>query len=199
MAGAKFIEPSPDGGNETLTWDEYFLEVAKAVSRKSKDPHCKVGSVIVNRDRVIIATGFNGIPRSINDDPELLIQKFEKLDWIIHAEHNALLNAARSGVATLGCTLYVNKFPCFSCLLAIVQAGIQRVYTFDDEYWRNDPIDSDHAGKEHIRRTCESLVDAPNLPILPPKVPELKPGLRRTKATEPAGAAPAASRSKPRK
>jgi deoxycytidylate deaminase len=53
-------------------WDEYFLTVAQTVKRKSKDPRCKVGAVIVSSDRLIISTGFNGLARGVFDDEGLL-------------------------------------------------------------------------------------------------------------------------------
>src|SRR5664279_4927500 len=91
-----------------LDWDEYFMQLARTVSAKSKDPNCKVGAVLVSQDHLVVATGFNGLARTLGDDEELLQKKIDKLDWVVHAEHNAILNAARSGVRTLGCTVYVD-------------------------------------------------------------------------------------------
>lgn len=163
-----------------LDWDTYFMGVAAAVAAKSKDPNCKVGAVMVSADKLIVATGFNGIARTLEDDSGLLAQKFDKLGWVVHAEHNAILNAARAGAATLNCTVYVNKFPCFACMQVLVQSGVSRVYTDDREYWGNDPLDGDHSGKRHIIAKSRIMVTAPNHPDFNGKLPVLKPGVRKT-------------------
>lgn len=66
-----------------------------------KDPSCKVGAIIVSPDNLVVATGFNGLARTLVDDETLLQNKLEKLGWVVHAEHNAILNAARNGVMTV--------------------------------------------------------------------------------------------------
>lgn len=115
----------------------------------SKDPSTKVGAVIVDDDLIIRATGFNGFPRGIADTPERLNDRDMKLRMIVHAERNALLNAARVGVSVKGCTLYLSACsatgrvdireqtksidfvwggaPCTHCTIEIIQAGITRV------------------------------------------------------------------------
>ena len=153
--------------------------------QKSKDPNCKVGAVLVSREHLVVSTGFNGMARSLEDDATLLEKKYEKLDWMIHAEHNAVLNAARSGVTTLGCTVYVNKFPCFSCLQILVQAGIASVYSDDREYWKNDPLDSNHEGKRYVIKRANLNIQAPNHPSYWPKPPSLKPSIRKAPSSVP--------------
>lgn len=142
-------------------WDEYFLKIADAVSLKSKDASSRVGAVIVSSDKLVLATGFNGLARGVFDDEKLLNKRNEKLKWICHAENNAILNSARVGVSLLGSTIYVNKFPCLACCNAIAQAGITRIYTHDDDYWRNDPFDKDHTRKPALLRQANIKVDAP--------------------------------------
>jgi len=117
-------------------WDDYFLNLATAASTKSKDPRCRVGAVVVSRDRLVLSTGFNGFARGVDDADSLLANTSEKLKMICHAEENAIINAARIGVALEDATIYVTKFPCLSCCNAIIQAGIKRVYTHDHRYWR---------------------------------------------------------------
>lgn len=153
-------------------WDQYFLDIAEAVKTKSKDPNCRVGAVIVNSDRLVISTGFNGIARLLDDDADMLNNKTEKLDWVVHAEHNAILNAARTGVTTRQGAIFVTKFPCFSCLLAIVQAGIETVCTDDDEYWSHDPLDREHRAKRHV--LSQLTVVAPNHPSWRPGLPSCR-------------------------
>jgi dCMP deaminase len=175
-----------DNGEPVLDWDEYFVGITEAVSRKSKDPNCPVGAVIVSQDHLVISTGYNGMARGLKDDRETLSDKLKKLNWVVHAEHNAILNAARNGVSTHGCTLYVNKFPCFACMMVIVQAGIVRLYTNDHEYWKHDPLDAAHEGKRYVQRVAKIEIVAPNHPDYRLEPPELmKPGPGLSKASSP--------------
>jgi dCMP deaminase len=113
-------------------WDEYFLYMATAASIKSKDPRCRVGAVIASSNNVILSTGFNGLARGVHDDKHILDDPDEKLKVICHAEQNAILNAARVGIAIEGATIFVTKFPCLACCNHIIQVGIARIYTHDD-------------------------------------------------------------------
>jgi dCMP deaminase len=168
-----------------MEWDEYFIGIAEAVSKKSKDPNSQVGAVIVSADRLVVSTGYNGMARGLKDDEKTLTDKARKLDWVVHAEHNAILNAARFGISMHGCMLYVNKFPCFACLMVIVQAGVVRLYTNDKEYWKNDPLDGDHDGKRYIQRVARIEIAAPNHPefsLDPPALMKFGPGLTKAPA-----------------
>lgn len=122
--------------NQLHRWDRHFLELASIVGTMSKDPSTRVGAVLTNGERQIVGTGFNGFPRGILDQPHRLEDREVKLALTVHAETNALLAAARNGIRTKGCTLYVVAVrggvvwggpPCTSCTLAIIQAGIQTV------------------------------------------------------------------------
>lgn len=109
---------------QNISWDNYFMMLAQAVSVKSKDPRTQVGCVIVDNDNRIISTGFNGFPVGIQDD-DRLVDRDTKLELIIHAEVNALTFARRD---LTGCTLYVWPIPpCSRCAVQIIQAGIKRV------------------------------------------------------------------------
>ena len=109
-------------------WDRRFMEQAQLIASWSKDPSSKIGAVIVNDERRILATGYNGFPRGILDTPDRLNNKDEKYPRIIHAEMNALMNALYNGVAVKDATLYVYGLPiCPSCTKCIIQAGIKRV------------------------------------------------------------------------
>ena len=143
-------------------WDEYFLNVAKVISIKSKDPNCPVGAVIVSHDHLVLSTGFNGLARGVHDDEQLLSDVVEKLRVICHAEDNAIMNAARAGGRGLeGATIYVTKFPCLACCNAIIQAGIKRIYTHDATFWDDDPSDPDHSRKKRILHEAHVKFDAP--------------------------------------
>ncbi len=119
-------------------WDERFLQVAQVIAQWSKDPSRGVGSVIVSASRQIIATGFNGLPRGVEDLPERLVRPV-KYDLIVHAEMNAVVQCARNGVSPVDGTIYSTFFPCVHCALAIVQSGLTRVVTYTltdaDAHW----------------------------------------------------------------
>jgi dCMP deaminase len=120
-------------------WDQHFLQLAIDHARMSKDPSTHVGAVIVGPDREIRSMGFNGFPRGIRDTPERLNDREAKLRIIVHAETNAILNAARVGIPTKGCTLYLaatdktgaiwGGAPCTRCTVEVIQAGIVEVVT----------------------------------------------------------------------
>jgi dCMP deaminase len=149
-------------------WDEYFSIIAEAVKEKSKDPKCQVGAVIVSADKVVLTTGFNGLPRGVDDDMQILDDADEKLKVICHAEQNAIINAARMGIAINGASIYVTKFPCLACCSSIVQSGIKRVFTLDNRFWDDDPFDGkgdgDHWRKRRLLRNTHLIVDAPHHP-----------------------------------
>lgn len=156
----------------TDSWDEYFMHIAWAVSIKSKDMHCPVGAVIVSPDKIVLSTGFNGLARGVHDDMQILLDKDEKLNVICHAESNAIMNAARIGGHPLpGATIYVTKFPCLACCNAIIQAGITRIYTHDNEFWKNDPFDRNHTRKPRVLHEAGVKVDAPYHPEFNPSEP----------------------------
>jgi dCMP deaminase len=100
--------------------------MAVLVSSWSKDPGTRVGAALVG-DRRILATGYNGFPSGIDDNPERYANREVKLAYTVHAEVNALLNAAKNGAKTEGSTLYATFHPCVNCAAAIIQGGIRRV------------------------------------------------------------------------
>lgn len=91
----------------------------------------KVGAVIVGDGNVIVATGFNGLPRGISSHDEVRHNREtrEKYLWFEHAERNAIYNAARIGGRLAGCRIYVNIFPCADCARAIIQSGLSELIT----------------------------------------------------------------------
>lgn len=112
----------------TKLWDQRFMNMAQLISLWSKDPSSKIGAVIVNDERRILATGYNGFPRGIEDTEERLNNRDEKYPRIVHAEMNALMNALYNGVGVKDGTLYVFGLPiCPDCTKSVIQAGIKRV------------------------------------------------------------------------
>ena len=108
-------------------WDRRFLELAEHISTWSKAPSTKVGCVVVGEDREIRSTGFNGFPRGIEDDAERLADREQKYPLICHAEENAIMHAARTGVSLKGNTAYVTWPPCTRCTRSLIQAGVSEV------------------------------------------------------------------------
>ena len=107
----------------TKNWNDYFLEMAHLVASKSKDPNTKVGCVIVTEDKVVAATGYNGLPRGVADKPERM-ERPAKYLWTSHAEENAVAQAARVGMPLKGGIAYVTHMPCSRCARTLVQAGV---------------------------------------------------------------------------
>jgi dCMP deaminase len=118
-------------------WDQHFLALAVQVARMSKDPSTKVGAVIVGPEREVLSTGFNGLPRGIADSEARLNDRETKLKLVVHAEMNAILNAARNGIRLKGSTLYLAATdisgaewggpPCTRCCVESIQAGIVEI------------------------------------------------------------------------
>ncbi len=111
-----------------MNWDEYFINIAEQVKLKSKDNKTQIGVVIVGKDNEIVSTGYNSFPRGINDDVEERQERPEKYFWFEHAERNAIYNAARIGVSTLGTTMYMTcGISCADCARAIINSGISKI------------------------------------------------------------------------
>lgn len=108
-------------------WDLRFMEQAKQISGWSKDPRTRIGSVAV-LDRRVLSTGYNGLPRGIEDTREKLYNRSVKHQYVVHAEANCIYNACHHGISLAGSTLYVYGLPvCNECAKGVIQSGIQRV------------------------------------------------------------------------
>ena len=119
--------------DEPGTRDRRFMDLAANIGSWSKDRSAKTGCVIVGSDRLIRSTGFNGFVRGVNDDVATRHERPAKYSWTEHAERNAIYNAARIGMPLVGCTCYINWFPCIDCARAIVQVGIVRVVALEPD------------------------------------------------------------------
>ncbi|MDP3764174.1 MAG: dCMP deaminase family protein [bacterium] len=118
-------------------WDQYFLNIAKQVAERSTCLRAKIGAVIVC-DKRILATGYNGAPSGIphclevgcfvheTRDPEGLVE--QNCLRTIHAEINAIVQAARHGISIEGASIYLTHSPCVNCLKVIINAGIKIVH-----------------------------------------------------------------------
>ena len=120
-------------------WDEYFLEMAQVAAKRSTCLRRQVGAVLV-KDRRLLATGYNGAPQKLKHCGEISclretmgIPSGERHELCrgLHAEQNAIIQAALHGVSTKGSTLYCTNHPCVICAKMIINAGISRVVIRD--------------------------------------------------------------------
>lgn len=121
-----------------ISWNEYFMEIAKISAKRSKDPATQVGCCIVSKDNKIIGTGYNGMPRGCSDD-EYSWERPEKHLYVCHAEQNALLNSNDFKMLN-GSTLYTTLFPCNDCTKIIIQLGVSKIVYLEDKYFDRDDI-----------------------------------------------------------
>ena len=109
-------------------WDTYFINIAEAISKKSKDLECKVGCVIVDGRNRIVATGYNRFPSKLPENNEMWGKSNDtyknKHSYVIHAEANAIINRVRD---IDNCTLYSTRKPCNECTKLIAQMKISRI------------------------------------------------------------------------
>lgn len=118
------------------SWDTYFLDIAELVSRRSTCQRRAVGAIIV-KDKRVLATGYNGAPSGITHCSETGCLREEKnvpsgerheLCRGIHAEQNAIIQAAHHGVPIAGSTLFCTNLPCSICAKMIINSGIRIIY-----------------------------------------------------------------------
>lgn len=119
------------------SWDDYFTEIMVAVSKRSTCDRGRASCVFV-KDKQILATGYAGSPagfphcdevghllkKVVNDDGSIS----EHCVRTVHAEQNAICQAAKRGISIDGSTVYVNMTPCRTCAMLLVNSGIKRVY-----------------------------------------------------------------------
>lgn len=127
-----------------LTWDEYFMGIAKLSSMRSKDPSTQVGACIVSHDNRILSIGYNGAPNGFDDDYfpwDRVGNKLEtKYPYVCHAEMNAILNFRGNKKDLEGAKIYVALFPCNECAKLIIQSGIKEVIYLCDKYKDTDDV-----------------------------------------------------------
>ncbi len=129
---------------ERPSWDEYFMEIAFYVGTRSTCLRRQIGAVIV-KDRRILTTGYNGVPSGIAHcsevgclREELKVPSGQKVELCraIHAEQNAIIQAAVHGISISGAVIYTTTYPCVLCTKMLINAGIKKVYycdSFPDE------------------------------------------------------------------
>ena len=148
---SRHVISSLHSDSHMTTWHEHFLEMAQLISTRSKDPSTKVGAIIVDNQRRIIGSGYNGFPRGVDDAPERYQDRPLKLQMVVHAEANAILNAVKE---VKDCTLYCTFFPCPHCAGLIIQSGITSVIAkqnpSDDRYLEQRTISIRMFAEAHI-------------------------------------------------
>lgn len=108
-------------------WDEYFMGIAGQVATRSTCDRKRVGAVLV-RDKTILSTGYNGSIRGMAHCDEVgHMMDGDHCVATIHAEANAIIQAARNGVRVEGATVYVTASPCWNCFKMLANAGIRRI------------------------------------------------------------------------
>ncbi len=122
--------------DKRISWDEYFMEMAELTARRSTCLRRQVGAVIV-KNKHVIATGYNGAPQGLKHCAELggcLREKLgvpsgerHELCRALHAEQNAIIQAATLGQSIEGGTIYITNHPCSICAKMIINAGIRRI------------------------------------------------------------------------
>ena len=119
------------------TWDQYFMTITRQVAERSTCTRAKVGAVIV-RDKNILATGYNGSPAGLPHcyDAGCLVYRSttpageleENCFRTIHAEINAITQAAKNGAAIRGADIYITHTPCTHCFKVLINTGIRRIF-----------------------------------------------------------------------
>ena len=121
-----------------LSWENYFMNIAKEVATRSTCDRMHVGAVIV-RDKTILSTGYNGSIKGLPHCDEI---GHEMVDGhcvrTTHAEANAIVQAAKNGVKINLAEIYVTASPCYNCFKLIANAGIKSIYF--DEFYRDERI-----------------------------------------------------------
>ena len=115
-------------------WDIRYLDLAKEIASWSKDPSKQIGAVAIGEKGQVLAQGYNGFPRGIDDSKEKYLDRETKYKYVVHAEMNCIYNATYNGVSLQGATLYIYGLPtCSECAKGLIQVGVKRVvYQADD-------------------------------------------------------------------
>jgi len=119
-------------------WDSYFLEIAEKVATRSTCDRKHVGAVLV-RDKIILSTGYNGSIRNLPhcDDVGHLMENNHCVRTV-HAEANAVAQAAKNGISIDGATAYVTVSPCWTCFKLLANAGVRKIIYKD--FYRDEKI-----------------------------------------------------------
>jgi dCMP deaminase len=145
-----------------VSWDQYFMDIAKQVATRATCDRKHVGAVIV-RGRTILSTGYNGSIRGLPhcDDVGHMMENGHCVATV-HAEANAIIQAATNGVSIDGATIYTTASPCWPCFKLIANAGLVRIVF--GEFYR-DPRIFEYAGR--LKLELVGLGEAARAPATP--------------------------------
>lgn len=132
------VAQATEGFGQRPTWDEYFMATAKLMASRSNCERLHVGCVIVSsgeRKNRLIAAGYNGF---LPGTPHVSRVRDNHEQATVHAEQNAIADAARRGSSVDGCTAYVTHYPCINCAKILAAAGIAEIKYHED--YINDPL-----------------------------------------------------------
>jgi dCMP deaminase len=151
--------------SQRTSWDEYFMEIARQVASRATCDRKHVGALLV-RDRIILSTGYNGSIRGMPHCDEVgHLMENGHCVATVHAEANAVLQAARTGVRIEGSTLYTTASPCWPCFKLVANAGIVRIVY--GEFYR-DPRIFDVAARLKIELVSLEQAVAPSVQAVSP-------------------------------
>jgi len=138
-----------------MNWTQYFLNIAEQVKLKSKDKYTQIGAVIVGEDNEILSTGYNSFPRGLCDTVDERQERPEKYFYMVHAESNSIVNAARTGVSIKNSKLYLTcGIPCAECTKLIINSGITEIFCKDT----NEDVKGEQ-WDESKRKSLEMLIE----------------------------------------
>ena len=125
-------------GQKRASWDEYFMAIARVVATRSTCDRKHVGAVIV-RDKMILTSGYNGSIRGLpHCDDEGHMMEDGHCVRTVHAEANAIVQAARNGIRLDKADIYVTASPCFGCFKLVANSGLSRIVF--GEFYRDSRI-----------------------------------------------------------
>ena len=120
-------------------WDKRYMELAKQVGTWSKDPSKQIGAVAIGSKGQVLAQGYNGFPRGIDDNESRLNTKETKYKYVVHAEMNLIYNATFNGISLNGSTVYVYGLPvCSECAKGLIQVGVKQIVMSKDSLENSD-------------------------------------------------------------
>lgn len=130
------------------SWNAYWIKMCHLVASRGSCSRRQIGAVIVSDDNILLSSGYNGTPRGVKNcneggcarcNNQGAAQSGTNLGecLCVHGEENAIVQAARQGIAIKGATLYTSFCPCSYCAKSIVNAGIKKVF-FDEAYAMDD-------------------------------------------------------------
>lgn len=137
-------------------WDKRYMELTAVVASWSKDPSKKIGAVAIGSKGQVLAQGFNGFPRGIDDTDERLNDRSKKYKYVVHAEMNLIYNATFNGISLDGSTVYIHGLPlCSECAKGLIQVGVKRIVMC-----KNSLENSDEKWLESFELTIQLLNEA---------------------------------------